>query len=95
MSQISLEEKYVVVPPRSTSRLGVDATLTTSPPVDDRRADYKQSTVRAGRRALELLRAIGSATVWTLRAVGALLGIAAAAISVGVLVVIQRVLHLG
>ena len=97
MSQASLEERYVSMPPRSASRLRVDDGVAPPPPSTLSPSAWDQDAPVSSRQAgpLGWLRAVGGGVMWTLRAVGAVLGIAAAAISVGVLVAIQRLLHLG
>lgn len=102
MSQISLQEKYVTLPPRSSSRLRLEdgtpprfTAPTGDAPHDTATVDDALPASAARKGPLAWLRAVGAAIAWTVRAVGVVVGITAAAISVGVLVAVQRILHLG
>ncbi len=100
MSHAVLEEQFVALPPRAPSRLaepswnaGQVATRSSreqAPPPAALGATGKR---RSG--VAETLRTVRDAALWTLRAVGAVLGIVVASLTVAVLVVVQRVLHLG
>ncbi|WP_084127440.1 hypothetical protein [Demequina sp. NBRC 110054] len=98
MSRAVLEEQFVVLPPRAPSRLA-EPSWSAAPVATDApqvRAPAALGATGARRRGVaETMRAVRDAVLWTLRAVGAVLGIAVASLTVAALMFVQRVLHLG
>ncbi len=100
MSRAVLEEQFVVLPPRAPSRLAEPswhaspvATRTSQDRASPRAALGATGARRRG--VADTWRTVRDAALWTLRAVGAVLGIAVASLTVAALMLVQRVLHLG